>query len=211
MEELLASDQIARRETALDFGAGNSPYRPLAEKSFDRYISADLAGNLMADVVIAPDGTLPLESHSIDCVLSTQVLEHVPDPHAYLLEARRVLHPQGCLVLSTHGMWRYHPDPGDYWRWTIDGLRLELERAGFEALEQRGEMRLLTNSLLFFQDGVMEKLPHILRRPFCFVIQAAIGIIEKRSKPFSPDAAVFVLLARPAFGETARQDKESVV
>ncbi len=29
----------------------------------------------------------------------------------------------GILWLTTHGIWPYHPTPGDYHRWTLDGLK----------------------------------------------------------------------------------------
>ena len=56
---------------------------------------------------------------SFDAVLSTQVLEHVADPGALPAERFRVLRPGGRLLLSTHGIFVYHPDPDDYWRWTV--------------------------------------------------------------------------------------------
>ena len=48
------------------------------------------------------DGTaLPFRDASFDLVLSHSVIEHVPDPVAYLKEARRVLTRHGVMLLST--------------------------------------------------------------------------------------------------------------
>lgn len=44
---------------------------------------------------------LPLNSASIDQVVSFETIEHVPDAHAFVAELRRVLKPGGRLVLST--------------------------------------------------------------------------------------------------------------
>jgi SAM-dependent methyltransferase len=55
----------------------------------------------------------------------------------YLGEARRVLKPGGSLLLSTHGSWFYHPHPGDYRRWTREGLQREVEAHGFRLVEMR--------------------------------------------------------------------------
>ena len=71
-------------------------------------------------------------------VVSFQVLEHVWDLDWYLGECRRLLEPGGWLLLSTHGVWPYHPHPTDFRRWTRDGLRAELESRGLEIVAFRG-------------------------------------------------------------------------
>ncbi len=44
---------------------------------------------------------LPFDAETFDVVLSFQVIEHVPDPDAYLREARRVLERDGVFVVAT--------------------------------------------------------------------------------------------------------------
>src|ERR1700722_5974274 len=110
----------------LDFGCADMPYRSFLPAGVE-YVGADLAGNEDAAVIINPNGTLPVADQSFDAVLSTQVLEHVQDPRVYLNECLRVLRPGGRLLLSTHGVFPYHPDPVDLWRWTCEGLRREVE------------------------------------------------------------------------------------
>ena len=113
----------------LDYGCGERPYEPWFTAAGARYKGADLDG--AHEVDISPGGALLVEDASAELVVSFQVLEHVRDVAAYLREARRVLVPGGSLLLSTHGTWLYHPHPQDYRRWTIDGLRLEVETHGF--------------------------------------------------------------------------------
>ena len=72
------------------------------------------------------------KSAEYDCVLSTQVLEHVEDPQGYLEECHRVLTPGGHLVLTTHGLFEDHACPYDYWRWTADGLKRLVGGVGLE-------------------------------------------------------------------------------
>ena len=79
------------------------------------------------DFEYAADGRLPAEAADYDCILSTQVLEHVEDPAAYLQECYRVLSPGGHLLLTTHGIFEDHAVPRDYWRWTAVGLQRMIE------------------------------------------------------------------------------------
>jgi len=117
-------------DTVLDYGCGGSPYRELFKAV--RYLRADYVdcGNL--DCIIGADAKLAIPDLSCDMVLSTQVLEHVALPQSYLKEAWRVLKPGGKLILTTHGIWEEHGCPYDFRRWTADGLRQELETAGFQ-------------------------------------------------------------------------------
>ncbi|HEX3443921.1 MAG TPA: class I SAM-dependent methyltransferase [Chthoniobacterales bacterium] len=120
----------SNRTRILDYGCGGSPYRPLFGAC--TYHRADLAGDLAVDFEYGPDSRLPAELADYDCVLSTQVLEHVLSPTAYLAEAYRVLKPGGHLLLSTHGLFGDHACPYDYWRWTVYGLRKLVEDTGFK-------------------------------------------------------------------------------
>jgi SAM-dependent methyltransferase len=116
--------------TILDYGCGGSPYRALFPSG--RYLRADFLPSPDLDYLISTTGRISLPDRSVDLVLCTQVLEHVPDPHQVLVELKRVLSPTGKLVLTTHGIWYDHGCPLDLRRWTADGLRFEARGAGFE-------------------------------------------------------------------------------
>jgi len=124
--KLLRSDEPA---ILLDFGAGSMPYKTLFESVGYQYISADLEGS--HDITIKAGSPLAVEKGTIQLVTSFQVLEHVWDLDWYLSEAHRILSDSGCLLLSTHGTWLYHPHPTDFRRWTRDGLIREIESRGF--------------------------------------------------------------------------------
>jgi SAM-dependent methyltransferase len=80
----------------------------------------------------------PSEDASATGVVSFQVLEHVWDINWYLRECCRLLRPGGWLLLSTHGVWPYHPHLTDYRRWTGDGLRAELESCRLKVIALQG-------------------------------------------------------------------------
>ena len=114
----------------LDYGCGGSPYRSLVNATC--YHRADLPGIPGVDFPFGVDSKLSAADADYDCVLSTQVLEHVKNLDSYLHECRRVLRPTGRLVLTTHGTFNDHGCPYDFRRWTADGLCAELEHAGFQ-------------------------------------------------------------------------------
>lgn len=110
----------------LDVGCGIRPYYPLFAS-----VAADYAGN---DIearegvrYVSPVEALDIPDESFDLVLCTQVLEHVRRPLRALEEMGRVLAPGGHLFLTTHGVYPFHPDPQDYWRWTQQGFEALFE------------------------------------------------------------------------------------
>jgi SAM-dependent methyltransferase len=76
---------------------------------------------------------LPIPDGSFDCVFCTGTLEHVRDPSRAVEELHRILKPGGIVHIDVPFIQGYHPDPTDYWRFTLDGLRLLCKR--FEEIE----------------------------------------------------------------------------
>lgn len=81
------------------------------------------------------NGRLPVGDAAFDNVVSFEVLEHLAEPRMMLSEAFRVLRAGGELTLSVPFQWWLHEEPWDYYRYTRDGLRYLLEKAGFMNVE----------------------------------------------------------------------------
>lgn len=180
----------------LDYGCADVPYRHFFSADAN-YVAADLIGNTHATLVLNADGTVPVTDESFDAVMSTQVLEHVSDPSRYLSECLRVLRPGGRLLLSTHGVFIYHPDPVDYWRWTCAGLRRVVEDAGFEVERLEGIIGLAATGLQLFQDAVYLRVPVRLRPAFARVMQAAAATADRHESDSARrlNAQVFAVVA----------------
>lgn len=123
----------------LDFGCGTGPYRALLTSASGyiglEYDCLENRENKRADIYY--DGvTIPLDDASIDSVLSTQTLEHVPNPEVVVSEWARVLRPGGHLLVSVPFMWPEHEMPYDFQRYTTNGLRNILQSSGFMVLSQ---------------------------------------------------------------------------
>lgn len=184
----------------LDFGCAEMPYRNLFPADV-RYVGADLPGNPAAEVELTTAERLPVEDGSFDAVLSTQVLEHVADPSTYVAECFRVLRPEGRLLLSTHGIMVLHPDPVDYWRWTSDGLRRQIEVAGFRVVSFRGVMGLSATAIQLFQDATLGHLPQLLQTPYAVLLQSLIALCDRlhSDQSRSDNALVYIVVAeKPA-------------
>ncbi len=87
-----------------------------------------------------------------DVVFCEQVLEHVADPAAAVATLAALARPGGHVVVSVPFLIRIHREPTDHWRFTPDGLRLLLERAGLrvEQLRAWGNTPCLVANRLFW-------------------------------------------------------------
>lgn len=121
----------------VDLGCGMQPYRGWLGGNARRWTGLDLpqtwSGRARADV-FASAGAAPLRDASADCVISTQVIEHMPRPRELFAEARRLLRPGGTLLVSAPQAQWLHEEPHDYWRFTKYGMMELAREAGLETV-----------------------------------------------------------------------------
>ena len=123
----------------LDVGCGQQPYRGYLSH-LTRIRACDYDARRGDVDFSCPADCLPLPEASLDSILCTEVLEHVPDPLAVWREFHRVLRPGGRVLLSTPMYWPSHEQPYDFYRYPEYGLRYLVEKSAFtiEALLPRG-------------------------------------------------------------------------
>jgi len=112
----------------LDVGCGDRPYEGLLHDAAT-VVGFDVPANTYADLHGSIEA-IPVDDASFDVVLCLQVLEHVPSPAAAVRELRRIVRPGGRVLASTHGIYPFHPNPEDLWRWTHTGLERLFEENG---------------------------------------------------------------------------------
>lgn len=170
----------------LDIGAQNGPYA----KYFPRRIALDIRGGERVHV-IGDVQQLCIRDASVDLVLCTEVLEHVPEPQRALDEMFRVLAPGGRLLLTTRFLFPIHDAPHDYFRFTKYGLRYLLRR--FEILEIQEETTAVgTLAVLLQRLGMQARtldwtplramwlVAAQVARPFSFLITDEYGDSRRR-------------------------------
>jgi SAM-dependent methyltransferase len=121
---------------------------------------------------------LPLADASCDGAVLQAVLEHVRSSHLTLRELYRVLKPGGLLLVEVPFMQGYHPSPGDYRRYTEQGLRAELVDHKFDvdmsgvAVGPASAMAWVTAEFLaFLVSGRSERVYRLARPMFRWVVQ----------------------------------------
>jgi SAM-dependent methyltransferase len=108
-------------QEAVEIGGRNHEQRPWKSYSALDFPSFDLCN---------PPADLP----QFDVVLCEQVLEHLPDPWRAVRTLHDLAKSGGHIVVSTPFLYRIHPVPEDYWRFTRDGMSVLLESAGLRVL-----------------------------------------------------------------------------
>lgn len=149
--------------------------------------------------VVADIHALPFACDSVAGILCTGVLEHVEDPHQALTEMVRVLKPGALIHLEVPFMQPYHRDPQDYWRWTLDGLRLFARKHGFEEIRSGSHLRsqAAMNALLiaywqsWFKNRYIRKGIDFVFSWLLWPLKFLDGLMPKNS-PDMPSAVFFV-------------------
>lgn len=175
----------------LDFGCGTQPYRRLLRDAA-QYVGLEYdcpENRRWKSAALFYDGqTIPLQDASMDGVLSTQTLEHVPNPERIVAEWARVLRPDGLLLCTAPLMWPEHEMPYDFQRYTTKGLAGLLEKRGFEIVAQERLLSDCRAPAQLFLAWLYDSLRYGARRPLVQLLLSALL--------FAPVSLLATLLAK---------------
>jgi ubiquinone/menaquinone biosynthesis C-methylase UbiE len=166
--------KIARHVPAtgriLDIGSGTAPVSP----DLARTVVADISEEAMKKVdavskVVTSITEMSFDAASFDCILCSEVLEHIPDDEKAISELRRVLRRGGVLVATVPFQKRYWAEDDEYVghlrRYDPGELEQKLRTGGFRSvrtykLSGTIEQWLTRRSLRSYQkSGTLPKLP----------------------------------------------------
>jgi ubiquinone/menaquinone biosynthesis C-methylase UbiE len=158
---LLAASLPAGPLALADLGCGDGPlFAALTRDGFVASSRPVYAVDLEADrlrhvsdrfpwietIVASADSVPDIPDDSLDAVISTMVMEHVPDDDAYLGEIRRMLRPGGrafvTTVFKTTWAWYFRKRNGESVLDTSH-LREYTDLPAFEALVERSGLRIV--------------------------------------------------------------------
>ena len=167
----LLGDRLSRRGLALlDAGCGSGGFLRFARGLgvFERLCGVDVSAEAIdlargelagAELHVAALTAVPFEDGSFDVVTLNDVLQHVDEAEveASLQELRRVLRPDGTLLVRTNGGLRPSRPRSDWRLYSRAALAAELARGGFRA--ERVTYANLAVSTLRAARGVTPKAP----------------------------------------------------
>ncbi|MBP6004843.1 MAG: class I SAM-dependent methyltransferase [Pyrinomonadaceae bacterium] len=179
----------------LDVGCGIKPFEATLAPFVERYIGLEYSpesGYLGNKADFCGDAALlPLADESVDTVLCTEVMEHVPDPEKTIAEFARVLRPGGTLITTAPFVYPIH-DKYDFFRYSPDGLAAIMKRNGMtidkvEPLSGTAVTLAAMFNLYWYDVGFMwtkwlYPIGLILRPALwlvCFVVNVLGGLFEK--------------------------------
>lgn len=98
-----------------------------------RITNYDIASD-RPDVLVGPLEQMPFEDATFDSILCNAVLEHVDDADESMQELARAIKPDGHVVVAVPFLQPFHAAPGDFRRYTAEGLADLGRRAGLEVV-----------------------------------------------------------------------------
>ena len=194
-EKVLSIFPAAERFSAIDLGSGAGEFsqiiKPLVKKLTCVDFSAKYVNQLkkvgLRAIKADLNQPLPFRSGYFDLAISLEVIEHLAKAEDFLLEAYRILKPDGILIISTPNIawWGYRlfsllgnppKKEGYHLRFFTDHtLRYYLNQAGFQVIKSANftTVPLLNKLLIYFKIHpiypIINFMPNLLAQDLVFL------------------------------------------
>lgn len=126
--------EIQKPSVFIDIGAGQGNFKQLFSE-VNTCLALDFYPYHGIDVVCNFSQGIPLIHNFADIILLSNVLEHMSEPYKLLKECRKILVPEGTLIIMVPFMMKVHQSPYDFYRYTQFGLDYLLLKAGYNNIQ----------------------------------------------------------------------------
>ena len=153
--------------TAVDLGSGRGSVRNkyLLFRESVKILRIDYDKNKKPDIVADLNKPLPFKGNFADNVFLFNVVYVLENPKQTFREICRILKKGGKFFMYSPLIFNEAPEPRDYFRYTSDGLKRDLKKAGFKNIKlipvgERFTASIhLADKILFF--SILKILPRI--------------------------------------------------
>lgn len=183
------------KASVIELGSGNGELANLLQPKIKSLTCVDnsaiyvakLAKKGFKAIQVDFNQALPFKANQFDCVISLEVIEHLVKAEDFLLEAYRILKPDGILIISTPNIawWGYRlfvlfgqppKKEGYHLRFFTDRtLRYYLNQAGFQVIKSASftTVPLLNKLLIYFKIHpvypIINFMPNLLAQDLVFL------------------------------------------
>lgn len=134
----------------LDIGAGTGDFLVMAKKNGWNIVG--LEPSLKAKAIAQSKGVILLDklsqmaNHSADVITMWHVLEHVPDVEVHIAELKRIIKPEGTIIIAVPNyrsydaqyygkFWAAYDVPRHLWHFSKTSIKLLFEKQGMELIK----------------------------------------------------------------------------
>lgn len=115
--------------------AGGGLHKAEVQKALGRAVETwDFQQFADVDRIVDLETCKGIPDGHVGTLICTSVLEHVERPWRVAWQLGRIVRPGGCIFVTAPFLFCLHEHPADYYRYSVDGLRV-LFRDAFEELD----------------------------------------------------------------------------
>ncbi len=191
--------EFGKDKTIMDYGCGPGYGSEILSRYAKKVVGVDIRTKAinysrrtyqqsnLSFQVISPSKPLPFKDDYFDVIISSHVIEHIPNVHKYLGELKRILKINGKLIISTpNKKFRLLPfqkpyNPYHFREYTPKSLKKALKKI-FQTVEIKGVYGTKDVNIIEYKRKKALKNP--LKVYFYFPLKFIFKILKKSEKKF---------------------------